>query len=118
MRAGRGRWCTTSRPRASSWPARAGCSSSRPNGCWRPFEGEITDHLGYDKHDAAGKNGGNRRNGTHAKSMLTDVGPVEATVSRDREGSWNQRSSASGRSAAFRHGRDGHLAVREGLDHR
>ncbi|MEU2131068.1 transposase, partial [Streptomyces sp. NPDC018352] len=28
------------------------------------LEGEITDHLGYDKHDPAGKNGGNSRNGT------------------------------------------------------
>jgi putative transposase len=28
------------------------------------LEGEITDHLGYDKHDPAGKNSGNSRNGT------------------------------------------------------
>lgn len=52
------------------------------------LEGEITDHLGYDKHDPAGKNGGNSRNGTRAKTVLTDVGPVEITVPRDREGSF------------------------------
>jgi transposase-like protein len=40
------------------------------------LEGEITDHLGYDKHDPAGKNGGNSRNGTRAKTVLTDVGPA------------------------------------------
>jgi len=31
------------------------------------LEGEITDHLGYDKRDPAGKNGGNSRNGTRSK---------------------------------------------------
>nr|AHX39407.1 hypothetical protein wt6.30c [Streptomyces sp. WT6] len=52
------------------------------------LDGEMTDHLGYDKHDAAGKNGGNSRNGKRSKTVLTDVGPVEITVPRDREGSF------------------------------
>ena len=52
------------------------------------LEGEITDHLGYDKHDPAGKDGGNSRNGTRSKTVLTDVGPVEIEVPRDREGSF------------------------------
>jgi transposase-like protein len=52
------------------------------------LEGEITDHLGYDKHDPAGKNSGNSRNGTRAKTVLTDVGPVEVKVPRDVEGSF------------------------------
>ena len=52
------------------------------------LEGEITDHLGYDKHDAAGKNGGNSRNGTRSKTVVSDVGPVELEVPRDREGSF------------------------------
>ncbi|WP_329072232.1 IS256 family transposase [Streptomyces sp. NBC_01429] len=55
------------------------------------LEGEITDHLGYDKHDPAGKNGGNSRNGTRARTVLTDVGPVEITVPRDREGSFEPK---------------------------
>ncbi|MFJ2555483.1 MULTISPECIES: IS256 family transposase [unclassified Streptomyces] len=55
------------------------------------LEGEITDHLGYDKHDSAGKNGGNIRNGTRAKTVLTDVGPVEIAVPRDREGSFEPK---------------------------
>jgi transposase-like protein len=52
------------------------------------LDGEITDHLGYDKHDPAGKNGGNSRNGARAKTVLTDVGPVEVSVPRDRDGSF------------------------------
>ncbi|MER5916883.1 IS256 family transposase [Streptomyces sp. NPDC001982] len=52
------------------------------------LEGEITDHLGYDKHDPAGKDGGNSRNGTRSKTVLTDIGPVEIDVLRDREGSF------------------------------
>ena len=52
------------------------------------MDGEITDHLGYDKHDPAGKDGGNSRNGTRAKTVLTDVGPVEISVPRDRDGSF------------------------------
>jgi putative transposase len=52
------------------------------------LDGEITDHLGYDKGDPAGKNGGNSRNGVRGKTVLTDVGPVELAVPRDREGSF------------------------------
>ncbi len=52
------------------------------------LEGEITDHLGYDKHDPAGANSGNSRNGSRAKTVLTDVGSVEVAVPRDRQGSF------------------------------
>jgi transposase-like protein len=52
------------------------------------LEGEITGHLGYGKHDAAGRNTGNSRNGTRSKTVLTDVGPVEVKVPRDVEGSF------------------------------
>jgi putative transposase len=52
------------------------------------LDGEITDHLGYDRHDPAGANSGNSRNGTRAKTVLTDVGPVEVEVPRDRQGSF------------------------------
>ncbi|WTW94950.1 IS256 family transposase [Streptomycetaceae bacterium NBC_01309] len=55
------------------------------------LEGEITDHLGYEKHDAAGRDTGNSRNGTRAKTVLTDVGPVEIAVPRDRDGSFEPR---------------------------
>src|SRR6185312_1110876 len=36
------------------------------------LDGEITDHLGYDKHDPAGRNTGNSRNGLRSKTVLTD----------------------------------------------
>src|SRR3954454_23826968 len=52
------------------------------------LEGELTDHLGYGKHDAAGRDGGNSRNGRRAKTVLTEVGPVELEVPQDREGSF------------------------------
>ncbi|ROO51981.1 transposase-like protein [Micromonospora sp. Llam0] len=52
------------------------------------LEGEITDHVGYDKHDPAGKGTGNSRNGTRTKTVLTDVGPVEVRVPRDVAGTF------------------------------
>ncbi|WP_413230338.1 IS256 family transposase [Kitasatospora herbaricolor] len=52
------------------------------------LEGEITDHLGYEKHDPAGAGSGNSRNGIRSKTVLTEVGPVEIDVPRDREGSF------------------------------
>jgi putative transposase len=55
------------------------------------LDGEITDHLGYDKHDPAGHNSGNSRNGTRSKTVLTDVGPVEITVPRHRDGSFEPK---------------------------
>ncbi|WP_376768936.1 IS256 family transposase [Amycolatopsis acididurans] len=55
------------------------------------LEGEITDHLGYDKHDPAGRGTGNSRNGTRAKTVLTDVGPVRLDVPRDRDASFEPK---------------------------
>ena len=46
---------------------------------------EMTEHLGYEKHDPPGAGTGNIRNGTRAKTVLTDTtGPVELEVPRDR----------------------------------
>lgn len=36
---------------------------------------EMAEHLGYDKHDPAGRGSGNSRNGTRAKTMLTESRP-------------------------------------------
>jgi putative transposase len=55
------------------------------------LEGEITDHLGYDRHDAAGRDGGNSRNGHRSKTVLSEVGPVEIDVPRDRDGSFEPK---------------------------
>ena len=52
------------------------------------LEGEMDEHLGYGKHDPAGRDGGNSRNGKRAKRVLTDAGPVEVDMPRDRDGSF------------------------------
>jgi putative transposase len=52
------------------------------------LEGELDAHLGYGKHDPAGRDGGNSRNGHRAKTVLTDVGPVQIDVPRDRDASF------------------------------
>ena len=38
------------------------------------LEGELDAHLGRGKHDPAGRDGGNSRNGTRAKTVLIDTG--------------------------------------------
>ena len=60
------------------------------------FEGEITDHLGYAKHEAAGRGSGNSRNGSRAKTVLTDIGSVEVKVPRDVAGTFEPQPSRSG----------------------
>ena len=47
-----------------------------------------SEHLGYTKHDAAGRDGGNSRNWTRSKTVITEVGPVDIDVPRDRDSSF------------------------------
>ena len=56
----------------------------------------MSDHLGYDKHHPTGRNRGNSRNGLRAKTVLTEIGPVEIEVPRDLDASFQPRSSRSG----------------------
>jgi transposase-like protein len=55
------------------------------------LEGELDDHLGYPENDPAGRNGGNSRNGHRAKTVLTEAGPAEISVPRDRDSSFEPR---------------------------
>jgi putative transposase len=55
------------------------------------LEGEMDDHLGYGKHDPAGRNSGNSRNGHRAKTVITETGPVEVSVPRDRDSSFEPK---------------------------
>lgn len=55
------------------------------------METEITDHLGYDKHDKAGHGSGNSRNGTTSKTLRTDDGPMPVKVPRDRAGTFEPK---------------------------
>src|SRR5712691_11809240 len=55
------------------------------------LEGELDDHLGYGKHDPEGRDGGNSRNGHRAKTVITETGPVELSVPRDRDSSFEPK---------------------------
>ena len=55
------------------------------------LEGEMDDHLGYSRHDPAGRDGGNSRNGRRAKTVITEAGPVEISVPRDRESTFEPK---------------------------
>ena len=57
----------------------------------RMMQGELTHHLGYEKHEAAGRGSGNSRNGTSAKTVKGDLGEVVINVPRDRNGEFEPR---------------------------
>jgi putative transposase len=55
------------------------------------LQAELTDHLGYEKHDRAGHGSGNSRNGSTPKRLGTEGGDVELAPPRDRNGSFEPR---------------------------
>jgi putative transposase len=57
----------------------------------RALDEELTDHVGYDRGDPAGRGSGNSRNGTTPKRVLTEIGAVDLDVPRDRAGSFEPR---------------------------
>ena len=52
----------------------------------RMLQGELTHHLGYEKHAVEGHNTGNSRNGKGKKTVKTGSGEIEIDVPRDRKG--------------------------------
>jgi transposase-like protein len=56
------------------------------------LEVEMSEHLGYDKHDSSGRNLGNSRNGSRSKTVLTEAGPVTIEVPRDRDGTFEPKT--------------------------
>src|ERR1700704_5434800 len=74
-------WTWMRRSRSRVWPATSWC------GRWPRRPGAV----GYGKHDPAGRDGGNSRNGKRGKTLLTEAGPVSVEVPRDREGSFEPR---------------------------
>lgn len=50
------------------------------------LEGEMEEHLGYEKHNAVGNNSGNSRNGYGQKTLKTEIGEATLSVPRDRNG--------------------------------
>jgi putative transposase len=57
---------------------------------------ELTVHLGYEKHDPAGKNSGNSRNGTSGKTMKGEFGTLPLAVPRDRNGTFEPQIIGKG----------------------
>lgn len=57
----------------------------------RALEGEMTAHLGYEKHAPAGRNGRNSRNGVTPKRVKTGSAEIQIEVPRDREGSFEPK---------------------------
>lgn len=52
------------------------------------LEAELTEHLGYERHEARGRNSGNNRNGSYPKKVRTSAGQTVINVPRDRNGTY------------------------------
>ena len=54
----------------------------------RAMAAELTDHVGYEKHETAGHKSGNSRNGKSAKTLKGSFGSMPIEVPRDRNGTF------------------------------
>jgi putative transposase len=54
----------------------------------RAMAAEMTEHVGYEKHDVIGNNSGNSRNGKSAKTIKGSFGTMPLEVPRDRNGTF------------------------------
>jgi putative transposase len=52
------------------------------------LQAEMTEHVGYVPYDPVGHHSGNSRNGLRSKTVLTEIGPIELEVPRDRAGTF------------------------------
>src|SRR6201989_405523 len=62
----------------------------------RALGAELSEHLGYEKGDPAGRGSGNSRNGTSPRAILTEDVEIEMAVPRDRGGSFEPQLIAKG----------------------
>src|SRR3984893_11001296 len=62
----------------------------------RALEAEMTDHLGYEKHDPAGHHRGNTRNGKSPKTLKGDFGELDLETPRDRKATFDPKIVAKG----------------------
>jgi putative transposase len=62
----------------------------------RAMQAEMSEHLGYGKHDPAGHNSGNSRNGKTTKTLKGDFGEMPLETPRDRSGSFEPKMVAKG----------------------
>ena len=65
----------------------------------RALQGEMTHHLGYEKHDPAGQHSGNSRNGKSKKTIRGKRGQIEIDVPRDRASEFEPQLIKRGRPA-------------------
>ena len=83
----------------------------------RAMQAEMTEHLGYEKHDPAGNNSGNSRNGATTKTLKGDFGEMPLETPRDRNGSYEPKIIGKGPDALHRFRRQNHFDVRAGHEH-
>src|SRR5262250_4000999 len=57
----------------------------------RALEAEMSEHLGYAKHDPAGHHQGNPRNGKSRKTLKGEFGELELETPRDRQASFEPK---------------------------
>ena len=57
----------------------------------RAMQAEMTEHLGYEKHDPVGYNSGNSRNGKSRKTVKGDFGEFEMETPRDRKAAFEPK---------------------------
>src|ERR1700693_1086790 len=62
----------------------------------RAMQAEMSEHLGYEKHDPAGNNSGNSRNGGSAKTLKGEFGEMPLETPRDRNGSYEPKIVGKG----------------------
>jgi putative transposase len=63
------------------------------------LEAEMSEHLGYDKHDPVGRNLGNSRNGVRSKTVLTDIGSAASSGAVRSCSNWSASDGSAGSSA-------------------
>jgi len=62
----------------------------------RAMQAEMTEHLGYEKHDSVGHNSGNSRNGATTKTLKGDFGELPLETPRDRNASFEPKIIGKG----------------------
>jgi hypothetical protein len=82
------------------------------------LEEEMSAHLGYQKHDPLGRDRGNSRIGVRAKTVLTEIGPVEIEVPRDTDASFQPQIAEVAAAPADRGRRDRVVVDRARVDDR
>lgn len=66
------------------------------------LKAELDEHLGYERHAAAGRGSGNSRNGYSGKTLKGDLGEVAIQTPRDRNGTFEPQLIAKGQTRLAR----------------